>query len=103
MEWSKHINIYVPYVEVKACPICGQHPEFIKESLAIHGGGGYPGHFTYRYKCEFCGLLRGDEHNDIYDEVSEAAKNRAKQSWNDEVDRIIAFQQANTNRKKDCE
>ena len=99
MEKSKYIHTYVPHIELKACPICGQHPDLKQKTLAGHNGHGYPGHYTYRYKCEFCGLLRGDEHNDIYDEVPEAAVNRAKQSWNDEVDRIKAFQQANRERQ----
>lgn len=87
------------YIKLNACPICGEHPEFIKESLEIPVGHGYPGRFSYRYKCEFCGLLRGSTHNDIYDKNPEDAKNRAKESWNKEVDRIRAFQQANRERQ----
>ena len=80
----------IPYISVKACPVCGEHPEFAKESLARPGGHGYPGHFTYQYKCGFCNLLMGTEVDDIY-RSPEEAKNHAKESWNAEVDRVQAF------------
>lgn len=82
----------VPYISVKACPVCGEHPELKKESLGRPGGRGYPGHSTYQYKCEFCNLLKGTETHDIYDSPEEA-KNRAKESWNAEVDRVHKLQQ----------
>jgi hypothetical protein len=77
----------IPYISVKACPVCGEHPEFSKESLGHPGGGGYPGHYTYQFKCGYCKLLKSGEYHDIYDSPEEA-KNRAKKSWNDEVARI---------------
>lgn len=82
------------YISLKACPVCGEHPELVKESLARPGGHGYPGYYTYQYKCGFCGLLKGNETHDIYDKVSEDAKTRAKEGWNKEVDRIIRLQKA---------
>ena len=93
------------YISLKPCPVCGESPEFVKESLARPGGHGYPGHYTYQYKCDFCRLLKGAETHDIYD-PSETAKNRAKESWNAEVDRIRNLQKANAAAKclcGDCE
>jgi hypothetical protein len=81
------------YISLKACPVCGEHPELKKESLARPGGHGYPGHFTYEYKCELCRLLKSGETHDIYDSPEEA-KNCAKELWNKEVDRIKKLQQA---------
>lgn len=81
------------YISLKVCPVCGEHPEFTKESLGRPGGHGYPGHYTYQYKCEFCRLLKGVETHDIYDSPEEA-KNRAKETWNEEVDRIQRLQKA---------
>jgi hypothetical protein len=81
-------EITTAYISLKACPVCGEHPELKKESLARPGGGGYPGHFTYQYTCEYCKLLKGDETHDIYDDFTEEAKNRAKAYWNEEVNRV---------------
>ena len=73
-----------PYISLAACPICGEHPEKVKESLEGPNGRGYRGCFTYEYKCECCKLLRGGETTDIY--VSpEEANNLAKELWNDKV------------------
>lgn len=77
----------VDYISVKACPVCGEHPELKKESLGRPGGHGYPGHYDYQYKCGYCGLPKGEETHDIYDSPEEAL-NRAKESWNKEVARI---------------
>jgi hypothetical protein len=77
----------VPYVSVRACPVCGEHPEKLTESLARPGGHGYPGHYTYQYKCGYCKLLKSSETHDIYDSSDEAV-NRAKESWNAEVERV---------------
>lgn len=88
----------VPYISVKACPVCGEHPIINKESLAGPNGRGYPGHFTYEYKCEFCRLLKSGETNDIY-VSSEEAINLAKELWNEEVDRIVKLQQANARKR----
>lgn len=76
-----------PYISVKACPICGEHPEFIRESMERPGGHGYKGCFTYEYKCGYCKLLKGGGTHDIY-VGSDEAKNHAKELWNEEVDRI---------------
>ena len=76
------------YISLKPCPVCGEHPEFVKESLARPGGHGYPGHFTYQYRCECCKLLKTEETHDIYDKIPELAKNRAKEDWNRKVDYI---------------
>lgn len=78
----------IPYISLKACPVCGEHPELVKNSLARSGGGGYPGHFTYQYKCGYCRLLLGEETHDIYDSHPEKAQNRAKTLWNEEVERV---------------
>lgn len=82
------------YISVKACPVCGEHPELNKESLGRPGGHGYPGHYTYEYRCGFCKLLRGVETHDIYDSPEEAI-NRAKESWNKEVARIFKLRKNN--------
>lgn len=80
------------YISLKVCPVCGQHPEFHKVDLGKPGGRGYPGHFTYEYKCEFCRLLKGGEATDIYIKPEEA-RNLARELWNDEVDRVLHLQQ----------
>ena len=90
------------YISLKPCPVCGESPEFVKESLGRPGGHGYPGHYTYQYKCEFCQLLKGGETHDLYDSPEES-KNRAKESWNEEVDRIQRIQKANASRRGNCE
>ena len=94
MEVTKTTNKEIPYISVKACPVCGEHPELKKEDLGRPGGHGYPGHSTYQYRCDFCRLLKGGETHDIYDSPDEA-KNRAKISWNEEVNRIRGIQQKN--------
>jgi hypothetical protein len=91
------------YISLKACPVCGEHPELAKESLGRPGGHGYPGHYTYQYKCEFCRLLKGDETHDIYNSPEEA-KNRAKANWNAAVERIVKLRAANHEKLKEiCE
>ncbi len=87
MEITKTRKKEIPYISVKACPVCGEHPELQKDDLGRPGGHGYPGHFTYEYKCGYCKLLKGGETHDIYGS-SEEAKNRAKEFWNEEVERI---------------
>ena len=103
MEISNNIKKDIPYISVKACPVCGEHPELQKESLARPGGGGYPGYYTYQYKCGFCRLLKGIETNDIYDDFPEEAKNRAKTYWNEEVDRVHKIQQAYAATRSICD
>ena len=102
MEISKVTTKEVPYISLKFCPVCGEPPEFQKESLANPRGGGYPGHFTYEYRCVFCNLLKGGEAHDLYISPDEA-KNLAKELWNGEVDRIRRIQKANAARRVNCE
>ena len=80
----------IPYIHVKACPICGEHPQRVEESLARPGGGGYPGYFTYEYKCEYCKLLKGGETTDLYIS-SDEARNLAKELWNDKVATVQGY------------
>lgn len=80
----------MPYISVKCCPICGEVPEKTTYDLGRPGGHGYPGHKSYQYKCECCKLVKGGDIDDIY-QSSEEAQNRAKETWNKEVDRIIEF------------
>lgn len=77
----------IPYISVQPCPVCGEAPEFNRESLSRPGGHGYTGCYTYGYECGFCKLVRGRESDDIYSSPEEA-KNRAKKYWNEEVNRI---------------
>ena len=94
MEIAKTIKKEVPYISLKACPVCGEHPELQRADLGRPGGHDYPGHFTYEYQCGFCRLLKGGETTDIY-VSSDEAKNLAKELWNKEVDRIRRLQKAN--------
>lgn len=87
MEIFKTQKKEIPYIPVKACPVCGAHPELQQDDLGRPGGHGYPGHYTYVYKCGYCKLLKGGEWSDIY-ASSEEAKNLAKELWNVEVERI---------------
>lgn len=87
MEVAKTKKKEIPYISVKACPVCGEHPELQKDDLGRPGGHGYPGHSAYEYKCGYCRLLKGGETTDIY-VSSEEAKNLAKELWNEEVERI---------------
>jgi hypothetical protein len=75
------------YVSIKLCPICGEVPEKTTYSLERPGGHGYAGCHSYQYKCECCKLVNGGDIDDIY--LSNAdAQNRAKETWNAEVERI---------------
>lgn len=75
------------YVSIKLCPICGEVPEKVTYSLERPGGHGYAGCHSYQYKCECCKLVKGRDIDDIY--LSNAdAQNRAKETWNAEVERI---------------
>jgi hypothetical protein len=87
MEISKTKKNEVPYISLKACPVCGEHPGLRQQTLERPGGHGYPGCFTYEYKCEYCKLLKSGETTDIYVSAEEA-KNLAKELWNEEVDRV---------------
>lgn len=87
----------IPYISVEACPVCGEHPELKKESLARPGGHGYPGHYTYEYQCGFCQLLKSGETHDIYCSPGEAL-NHAKEAWNKEVTRILELRKSQNHR-----
>ena len=84
------------YVELQACPICGAHPEKDVVSLEKPGGRGYAGCYTYQYKCEKCGLVKGKQIDDIYRHKA-VAQNDARGSWNEEVNRIRALMRENKN------
>ena len=90
------------YISLKLCPICGEPPEKTTYSLERPGGHGYAGCHSYQYRCECCGLVKGKDIDDIYLH-KDAAQNRARETWNEEVDRIIKLQQANASRKDICE
>lgn len=79
-----------PYISLAACPICGEHPEKVKESLEGPNGRGYRGCFTYEYRCECCKVLRGEATSDIYLSAEEA-NNLAKKLWNDKVASIKQY------------
>lgn len=76
------------YIDVKECPVCGAHPERDKVDMGRPGGHGYPGHYSYQYKCEKCKLLKSEGYTDIYCSPEEAV-NHAKQSWNTECARVL--------------
>ena len=78
------------YVNLKTCPICGAYPEKEISDMGRPGGHGYPGHYSYQYYCNLCGLLKGESYDDVYCSL-EGAVDKAKQSWNDECDRVITF------------
>ena len=78
------------YVSIKLCPICGEVPEKITQSLEGPNGRGYRGCFTYQYKCECCKLIKGTQVTDIY-EPAQMAQNRAKVEWNVEVERVTGL------------
>lgn len=80
------------FIKTKCCPICGEKPVQRRESLAEPGGRGYPGHFTYKYKCEYCNRVSGTTRIDIYCTPAEADAN-AREDWNKEVDYIMNFLQ----------
>lgn len=75
------------YVSIKLCPVCGEVPERVTHSLEGPNGRGYRGCYTYQYKCECCRLVSGGEATDISISKEEAV-NRAKETWNTEVERI---------------
>ena len=78
------------YVSIKLCPICGEAPERITNSLEGPNGRGYRGCSTYQYKCECCKLLKGSETADIAISKEDAI-NRAKETWNAEVLRVREY------------
>lgn len=84
------------YVELEACPICGTYPEKDVVSLGKPNGGGYPGCYLYQYKCEKCGLVKGKQIDDVY-RHKDVAQNNARESWNEEVNRIRTLMRENKN------
>jgi hypothetical protein len=78
------------YVELERCPICGAHPDREKESLGRPGGHGYPGHYTYQYKCEKCKMVKGISFDDVYHN-EEAANRAARLSWNEACYKVLGF------------
>lgn len=88
--YYRNITPKVQFISAKACPICGEHPHREECDLGRPGGHGYPGHTSYQYKCECCGLVKGVETQDIYS-TPEDARERAKIYWNEEVDRIAGY------------
>lgn len=88
------------YIELEACPICGAHPDKDVVSLGKPHGGGYPGHYLYQYKCEKCGLVKGEQIDDVY-RSKDVAQNDARGSWNEEVDRIRTLMRENKNQYKE--
>lgn len=88
--YYRNITPKVQFISAKVCPICGESPHREECDLGRPGGHGYPGHKTYQYKCECCGLIKGVETHDIYS-TPEDARERAKLHWNEEVDRIAEY------------
>lgn len=80
----------IPYISLAACPICGEHPEKVKESLEGPNGRGYKGCFTYKYRCECCKVLCGEEVSDI-SLSAEETNNLAKKLWNNKVASIKQY------------
>ena len=88
MEISKATKKDLPYISVKLCPICGEVPERATQHLGRPRGHGYPGCYSYQYKCECCRLVSGVEACDISKSKEEAIA-RAKETWNAEVERVL--------------
>jgi hypothetical protein len=78
------------YVSIKLCPICGEAPERFTTDLGRPGGHGYPGHAQYYYKCDCCSLMEGKPCDDVYNS-RETALRRAKECWNEEVNRVQEY------------
>ncbi len=64
------------------CPICGSNPRLLIHYLGKPDGGGYPGCFTFQYKCPECGYLETDDIDSIY-RSEEDAVDMAANMWND--------------------
>jgi len=74
---------------VKPCPICGYTPALDKVSLDHGNGHGYPGNYSYQFRCCKCGLIKTDITTDIYDNEEElTAIERIVKEWNEIVDYI---------------
>lgn len=63
------------------CPICGSNPSLQIHYLGRPNGHGYPGCFTFRYKCPECGYLETDDIDSIY-RSEEDAVDMAANMWN---------------------
>jgi hypothetical protein len=75
---------------LKCCPICGSFPERVIVGMGRPGGHGYPGKYSYQYRCGYCELIKGTGYNDIYCSPDEAV-DHARESWNAECDRVAVF------------
>lgn len=64
------------------CPICGSNPSLHIHYLGKPNGEGYPGCFTFQYKCPECGYLETDDIDSIY-RSEEDAVDMAANMWND--------------------
>ena len=78
------------YVELERCPICGAHPDREKEGLGRPDGHGYPGHYTYQYKCEKCKMVKGKMFDDVYT-PEDTANHAARLSWNEACYKVQGF------------
>lgn len=88
---KKQIGESIDVIKMKNCPICGAVPSLEETDLDRGNGHGYPGCFTYLYKCPRCGLLESERY--IYDrndksQSQETVKNLALKDWNELVDYI---------------
>ena len=78
------------YVNLKTCPICGAYPEKEISDMGRPGGHGYPGHYSYRYECPNCKLLKTVGFNDISCTSSEAVA-QAQKFWNGICDKTQEY------------
>jgi len=72
------------------CPICGSNPSLLIRYLGKPDGQGYPGCFTFQYKCPECGYLETDDIDSIYRSEEDAVDMAAKM-WNDYSKDINTF------------
>lgn len=78
------------HLRISLCPVCGDPPRLVTTDLGRPGGHGYPGHYMYRYECEYCKLLKAGDADDVYRNKEEAIQ-KAKLLWNEEAARIQNF------------
>lgn len=83
-------NKDIAFIRVSDCPICGERPDYIKESLDYGNGHGYPGKYDLSYKCPRCGLIHSTTFHTIYDS-EEVVKNTAKKDWNQKCNVIRSY------------
>ncbi len=84
------------YIELQPCPICGAHPDKDVISLERPGGHGYKGCYMYQYKCPKCGLIKGQQIDDVY-RHKDVAQNDARRAWNEEVTKVRMYMRGNKN------